>query len=232
MFISLSVPCCRYQPYQQQMYVQPTTMMTPSSVEMYQPQPPIVMPVQQNPPVQQPVPIMQCQAQEQLPQVPQASVEQSTHMIPSQPEYVQYSAQQYPTQVITCAPQQYQSITHPAYHTQYQQVVYPHPVVQPAVMQPQQYQPGFVHAPVQQHYQPPIVQAPVQQQYLPQQPMVHVQSPVYQQQQQMRPQYAIPVATSQQYVDVPKAEQQQAMPYQPVVYGQWVSPHLYLTDFF
>ncbi|KIH58179.1 hypothetical protein ANCDUO_11615 [Ancylostoma duodenale] len=91
-------------------------------------------------------------------------------------------------------------------------------------MPPQQYQPGFVHAPVQQQYQPPIVQAPVQQQYVPQQPMVHVQSPMYQQPQQMRPQYAVPVATSQQYVEVPKTEQQHAMPYQPVVYGQWLQP--------
>ncbi|EYC01906.1 hypothetical protein Y032_0103g3531 [Ancylostoma ceylanicum] len=229
-----------YQPYQQQqqMYMQPTTMMTPSSVEMYPPQTPIVMPVQQNPPLQQPVPILQCQPQEQLTQLPQAPMEPPTHMIPAQPEYVQYPAQQYPAQVITCAPapQQYQPIPQPTYQTQYQQVVYPQQVVQPAVMQPQQYQPGFVHAPVQpvqQQYQPPIVQAPVQQQYVPQQPMVHVQSAVYQQPQQMRPQqYAMPVATTPQYVDVPKTEQQPAMPYQPVVYGQWVSRRSFFTDAF
>ncbi|KIH58180.1 r3H domain protein [Ancylostoma duodenale] len=85
-----------YQPYQQQMYMQPTTMMTPSSVEMYPPQAPIVMPVQQNPPVQQPVPILQCQPQEQLTQVAQASMEQPTHMLPAQPEYVQYPASTLP----------------------------------------------------------------------------------------------------------------------------------------
>ncbi|VDM85464.1 unnamed protein product, partial [Strongylus vulgaris] len=53
-----------YPSYHQQMYMQPTPMLAPASVEIYPPQPTIVMPLQQNPQVQQQVPLMQCQPQE------------------------------------------------------------------------------------------------------------------------------------------------------------------------
>ncbi|CAJ0597969.1 unnamed protein product [Cylicocyclus nassatus] len=218
-----------YPPYQQQVYMQPTTMMTPTSVEIYPPQPTIVMPVPQTTVQQQQVPVMQCQPQEQIAQMPQTQLEQS-QILSTHPDYVQYSAQHYPTQVMTCAPQQYQSLAHPpSYQTQYQQVIYPHQMVQQQLIQPQQYQPTFVQAPVQNLYQPTVVQAPMSQQYMAQQPVVHVQSPLYQQQaQQVRPRYSAmtmaPVA-AQQYVDGAKAEQPAT--YQPVAYGQWQSTEQY-----
>ncbi|KAK6746452.1 hypothetical protein RB195_012509 [Necator americanus] len=195
-----------YPPYQQQMYTQSNTMMTPSSVDIYSPQPTI----------------------EPLAPMPQASLEQHAQIIPAQTEYVQfpaqqYPAQQYPAQVINCVPQQYQPVVHPPYQTQYQQVIYPQQVVQQPMVQPQQYPTGFVQAPVHQGYQPALVQAPIHQQYMPTpQPVVHVQSPVYQQP-QMRSQYpvTIPMAAPHQYVEVPKGEQQQTVSYQPVIYGQW-----------
>nr|CDJ93265.1 Single-stranded nucleic acid binding R3H domain containing protein [Haemonchus contortus] len=232
-----------YAPYQQQpIYVQPAPVMASSSTEMYTPQPTIMMPVQQNPPLQPSTSMIPCQQpQDSMTNGAQGMQDPATvHLMPvQQPEYVHYTTSQYPTQMIGCPPQAYQPVPQTVYPTQYQQVVYPQPYepvirqpmvqVAPTVMPtpqpqlvpsqqypaPQQYPTPIYHSPVQpQPYQPAVFhsQMPQQQHHIMGQPVVHVQSPVYQQMTRPAMVQAVPQPQQQQCIEVPNAVPQTTMP--------------------
>ncbi|PIO55987.1 hypothetical protein TELCIR_22622, partial [Teladorsagia circumcincta] len=231
-----------YAPYQhQQIYVQPSPLLTSPSMEVYAPHPPVMMPVPPNAPLQPSTSMIACQqAQDSMSNETQ-SVQDSSLMTPLQPpECVQYTTQQYPAQMVGCPPQAYQTIPQTVYPAQYQQIVYPQqyePVMrqvhqlQPNVMQQtyppmattvmqaaQQYTTPMYHAPAH----PQMYQTPMFHSQMPQQ-VVHVQSPIYQQ--PPRP-AMVPTAPQPQhhYVEVPNAVQQPPMPsYQQMNYGQWSS---------
>lgn len=194
-----------YAPYQQQVYVQSTPVMAAAApVEIYGPQPTIVMPMQHGSPLQQSVQMMACpQTQDSHLGSNSQTSQDLSQMIPvQQTEYVQYPVQQYqPAQLVSCPPpQQYQPVQQTVYPTQYQQVVY---------AQPQSYEQQIIRQPMIQQPQPPptivqaiqpVVQQPLQpmqtviQQQQPSQPSLqHYTTTVYQttvqpQQYQMQPQ--------------------------------------------
>ncbi|KJH43055.1 r3H domain protein [Dictyocaulus viviparus] len=198
---------------QQQVFVQPTSVMPP---EMFPAQSTMMVPMRQNQVVQQQIPTMPCQAQEELTNFSQNPQEQTPHMVPFQPEYLQYQVPQYPSQVNGSA-QNYQSVTQNAFPTQYQPVVFPQQygqvIQQPFVqtqqqyVQPPNYSTAVVQAPIHSQYSQPLIHQQIQpQQYISTQAMMQT-SPYRQYQSKDSPTVSAVSSPRQQYLKGVKNEQ-------------------------
>ncbi|KAE9419779.1 hypothetical protein Angca_005892, partial [Angiostrongylus cantonensis] len=185
---------CVPAPYPEQVLVQPTSTMTPSSVEMFSSHPAIMLPVQSNPSVQHTIPTMPCQQQEHL-NNDGASQDQAAHVMPLLPGYINYHVHQHSSHIGDCYTQSYQSLIQPAFPTQCQQVVFHQQhgrfIQQPLIhaqqpyMQPQHYPVASVQSINHSQYHQHLIHLQIQShnRYMSTQPLLQGHSHLYDQQQ-------------------------------------------------